>query len=451
MRTPRETRDALPGTDDLAAMVRAAAQPLHGPADLDPLMERIGDARLVLLGEASHGTSEYYTWRAALSRRLIREKGFSFVAVEGDWPDCYRVNRYVKGYEDSGESAYEVLHAFDRWPTWMWANREVEEFTEWLRRRNFILPEERKVGFYGLDVYSLWDSLRAVLEYLEDADGGAVEAARAALRCFEPFGGDVQDYAWHTMMVPDACEDDVVELLRALRGAAPQFQNDGRESYFDAEQNAFVAKNAERYYRAMVRSNASSWNVRDEHMADTLDRLLAHHGPDARAIVWEHNTHIGDSRHTDMARAGMHNIGRLARERHERDGAVLVGFGGYRGSVIAGRAWNAPMERMPVPEAIPGSWEDVMRRAAMANGSGSGAMLLMLEDLRNSEVATQARGHRAIGVVYDPDHERGNYVPSSLPWRYDAFLFFENTRALRPIHMEPKDDGEVPETYPSAV
>src|SRR5215218_11022046 len=284
--------------------------PLREPEDLDPLLERIGDARCVLLGEASHGTSEYYAWRARISERLIREKGFSFIAVEGDWPDCYEVNRYVKGYPDSGRNAREVLRTFERWPTWMWANEEVVSLAEMLRGHNEGLPEGRKVGFYGLDVYSLTESMDEIISYLERADPDAVPAARRAYRCFEPYGEDAREYARATAFVPTSCEEEVVSLLSELRGTVARYE-DGPETRFAAEQNALVVKNAEAYYRTMVRGGAASWNVRDRHMAETLERLIEHHGPGAKGIVWEHNTHIGDARHTDMARSGMVNVGQL--------------------------------------------------------------------------------------------------------------------------------------------
>jgi len=438
--------EEAPATARLYAQVQALARPLRGPEDLDPLLERIGEARYVLLGEASHGTAEFYTWRATLSQRLIREKGFSFIAVEGDWPDCYRVNRYVKDSPEAGESAGEVLHAFERWPTWMWANEEVVALAEWLRRHNEGRPEEKKAGFYGLDVYSLWESLYAVMSYLQRADPAALPAAWRAFRCFEPYGEDAQEYAQATRFVPNSCEDEVIELLTRLRHESPAHPTDGREPYFEAEQNALVLKNAEAYYRTMMRGGPDSWNVRDRHMAETLDRLMAHHGPDARAIVWEHNTHIGDARFTDMAEDGMVNVGQLVRERHGGEGVVLVGFGSYRGSVIAGRRWEAPMGPMPVPPARKGSWEHVLHRA------GAEDKLLLLADADPTREWLQPRGHRAIGVVYKPEHEYyGNYVPTVLPRRYDAFLFLDETQALHPLHVPARAEGEVPETFPSGV
>src|SRR5690349_2725459 len=438
-------RDADDSTETLEAYVRRTARPLSAPSDLDPLLDRIGDARFVLLGEASHGTSEFYTWRAELSKRLITERGFNFIAVEGDWPDCYRVNRYLKGMSQAGRDAESVLHTFERWPTWMWANREMVALTEWLRRHNDSAADARKVGFYGLDVYSLWDSMRVVTEYLTRLDPALAASARRAYNCFEPYAEDVQDYARATALVPTSCEDEAVAVLRALRARAPEFRADGREGFFNAEQNALVAQNAELYYRTMVRGGPSSWNVRDQHMVETLERLMAHHGPTARAIVWEHNTHIGDARFTDMARARMVNVGQLVRQAHDREGVMLVGFGTHRGTVIAADEWGEPMERMPVPAARTGSFEDVMHDAAV----GDALLLFNGTDDGGVPGLDQPLGHRAIGVVYDPSAERwGNYVPTIVPRRYDAFLFVEETRALSPLHL-PVRVGEVPETFPS--
>ncbi|HJR81881.1 MAG TPA: erythromycin esterase family protein [Anaerolineales bacterium] len=427
---------------NLVEEVRQFAHPLKTVEDLDPLIEQIGEARFVLLGEASHGTSEYYQWRARLSSRLIAEMGFNFVAVEGDWPDCYRVNRYVKGYPDAGDSARDVLHAFRRWPTWMWANWEIVAFAEWMRR--FNKNRSKTAGFYGLDVYSLWESMESILTYLEKKDPQAVQTARQAYQCFEPFGEDPQSYAWNTRMVPDDCEDEVIDLLLEMQRRAGRYNGDP-EAGFNAEQNALVIKNAEKYYRAMVRTDSGLWNVRDQHMMETLNRLMDFHGPNAKGIVWAHNTHIGDARYTDMARAGMFNIGQLAREGHQNEGVILVGFGSYYGSVIAGDSWGAPMERMTVPEGRMGSWEDILHQANKAD------QLLIFDPDRVSDEFRKPRGHRAIGVVYHPEFEsRGNYVPTVLPKRYDAFLFMDETEALHPLHIRPEEVNP-PDTYPWGV
>lgn len=437
---PADTIEAL------AAQSERLARPLDTDRDLDPLMARIGNARYVLLGEASHGTSEYYTWRARLSQRLIREKGFSFLAVEGDWPDCYCINRYIKNYPECGKSGFETLKTFSRWPTWMWANREIETLMEWLREFNTDRPPERKVGFYGLDVYSLWDSLDAVMEYLREHDGSALEAAKKAFHCFEPFHDDAQHYAYASALVPELCEKDVLDMLNALRREPPSGNAEDREARFVAEQNALVVKNAEAYYRAMIRGGPSSWNLRDRHMVETLNRLMQWHGPEAKAILWAHNTHVGDARATDMAEEGMTNIGQMVREQHAQDEVCVVGFGSHRGGVIAGYEWGAPMRQMRVPEARAGSWEDVLHRARPAD------KLLLFSDLTGASRFHGERGHRAIGVVYHPEYERrGNYVPTILPQRYDAFLFLDETEALHPLHIPVEEEAEPPETFPWSV
>ena len=428
--------------------LKSLAQPLADSADLDRLLDRIGDSRFVLLGEASHGTSEFYTWRAELTKRLIAEKGFTIIGVEGDWPDCYRVNRYVKWRPDSGVNAEAVLHAFDRWPTWMWANREVAAFAEWLRDFNAQRGDPAKAGFYGLDVYSLWDSMREVISYLNRVDPSAVPTAKRAYNCFEPFAEDEQAYARATALVPTSCEEEAVAVLAKLRAKAASYVEDGKEGFFNAEQNALIARNAERYYRAMVRGGPSSWNVRDHHMVETLERLIAHHGPTCKAVVWEHNTHVGDARFTDMAQSGMVNVGQLVRQQRGQDGVVIVGFGTHRGTVIAATEWGEPMERMRVPPAQPGSFEDILERSTV------GDSLIIFEDREDGGVPglDQPIGHRAIGVVYDPDHERwGNYVPTIVPGRYDAFIYIEESRALDPLHMPVRIDGDAPETYPTGM
>src|ERR671931_538591 len=315
---------------------------LENPIDLDPLFEETGkdNVRYVLLGEASHGTSEFYSWRAEITKRLISEQKFSFIAVEGDWPDCYNVNRYVKGMSNSkanhsgNSNAYNVLYTFNRWPTWMWANREIVDLVEWIRKHNEKLPEEQRVGFYGLDVYSLWESMESVIKYLKKVDPDAIKAAIEAYLCFEPYAQNVEDYARATAFVPESCEDEVIDMLIDLRSKASQYKTDGlgrREEYFNAEQNAIVTKNAELYYRKMIQGGTATWNIRDTHMTDTLKRLMEFHGKDdsSKSIVWAHNTHVGDARQTDMADAKMVNIGQLVREYASEKKVILVGFGTY--------------------------------------------------------------------------------------------------------------------------
>ncbi|WP_084958916.1 erythromycin esterase family protein [Thermoactinospora rubra] len=418
--------------------VTRVALPLESEADLDPLLDRVGAARYVLIGEASHGTHDFYTWRAALTRRLIQEKGFRFVGVEGDWPDCRRVHAAVTGAGDPVEAPFEALYGFARWPTFMWANEEVAAFARWLRRWNDARPPERRCGFHGLDVYSLWDSLRAIRRYALTHLPEHADTVLRALHCFEAYGHDPQQYGMLARLLPDTCEDEVVELLATLAERAPR-----DEAGLAVRQNAEVVAGAERYYRTMVRGGPESWNIRDIHMADTLDRLAGFYGPDSRGVVWAHNTHVGDARFTDMAAAGMTNLGQLARERHHDD-AVLVGFGTHRGTVIAAGRWGAPARVMEVPPARPGSLE------ALLHDSGPEQALFVFGDKR-APWYDQTMGHRAIGVVYHPERERyGNYVPTVAGRRYDAFLWLDRTEALRPLHGEPPEDAEY-ETFPAAV
>jgi erythromycin esterase len=428
--------------DATTEVITRLVRPLRTPEDLDPLLERIGGARIVLLGEASHGTHEYYTWRALLTRRLIAEQGFSFVGVEGDWPDCYRVNCSVT-LASTAEDPREVLRSYERWPTWMWANEEVAEFTRWLRSYNAERPPERRAGFYGLDVYSLWESLRAILDYLRQHESDQVESAVAAFRCFEPYAENPQAYAVATRLVPNSCEKAVIAMLAQLRTAAETDGAADRDASFNAEQNARVAAGAEAYYRAMIRGGPDAWNVRDQHMADTLDRLLGHHGDGAKAVVWEHNTHVGDARYTDMSEAGMVNVGQLVRERHGEANVAIVGFGSHHGSVIAADSWGAPMQWMSLPPARRGSVEDLLHTCAQAS-----ALFVFPPELPQWLAAE--RDHRAVGVVYHPGAERwGNYVPTVLGRRYDSFCWFDESRALAPLHAAHPTGAEM-EAYPDA-
>ncbi|MFD0695070.1 erythromycin esterase family protein [Paenibacillus sp. GCM10027628] len=402
---------------------------LNSIDDLDVLVEAIGDKKYVLLGEATHGTSEFYKLRMELSRKLIEMKGFSFIAVEGDWPSCYEVNRYVKHYQHAKTDALEVLTDFNRWPTWMWANEEICDLVDWLKQHNAEKPVDQRVGFYGLDVYSLWESLEEIERYLqENGTAEQLNLARRAFECFEPYEKEGQFYGVSAAFYGESCKDDVVKLLGALHANRVRYDQD-REAALSAELNALVAVNAEDYYRTMVRHDADSWNIRDRHMTEALRRLVSFHGPDAKVIVWEHNTHIGDARATDMIEDGMVNVGQLVREAHGEADVFAIGFGTYRGTVIAAKAWGAPMATMQVPAAVPGSWEELLHRA----GAHDQILLLRKEDpLFGHEVL----GHRAIGVVYRPSYERGNYVPSVMARRYDAFVHVDESHALRPLTIE---------------
>lgn len=406
--------------------IRKHAQPFVKEESLKMLIDRVGDAKYVLLGEASHGTSEFYTVRAELSKRLITEKGFRFIAVEGDWPSCYTLNRYVKGYSDAGVEAREALKDFNRWPAWMWANREILELVEWLRQYNEDKPDHAKVGFYGIDVYSLWESMSEIVKYLDTKDSADLELAKRAFECFEPFGRDEQSYGASASLFGEGCEDEVIALLRQLQDKWKDVHPQDQENALSAELNALAVKGAEAYYRTMIRHDAESWNIRDRHMVEALEKLMEFHGEAARTLVWEHNTHIGDARATDMADDGMINVGQLLREKHGSD-VYAIGFGTYQGTVIAGMTWGAQPEEMNVPPAIVNSWEELLHR------DGAEDKLLLFDKSENVLDETLI-GHRAIGVVYHPERERGNYVPTIISKRYDAFIYIDETKALTPIY-----------------
>ncbi|WP_210481293.1 erythromycin esterase family protein [Naasia sp. SYSU D00948] len=425
--------------DQLLDEIRSLARPLTDAGSLDPLIGAVEGATIVAVGEASHGTSEFYSWRCTVSRRLLEEGGFSWIAVEGDWPDCWRLNRWVRGVDQEPGDARTLLQGYSPWPAWMWANEDVALFLDWLRRENSGRPPLRRIGFYGLDVYSLWDSLRQVRAWAETAAPAVLPAASRALQCLEPYGEDPHEYAWSTRVVPGSCEPQLLQLLREVRVHALERSADPEA--FSALQNAEVAVSAERYYRAMVRGGSESWNLRDTAMAETVDRIADRLHPGSRGLVWAHNTHIGDARATDMAAEGMLNLGELLRRRRGDADVRLVGFACSSGTVTAASSWGEPAERMPVPPARRGSHEDLLHRAL-----GEPALLLF-PDRRDSLWLGSERGHRAIGVVYDARSEYGNYVPTRMGARYDALLWLEETHALTVIPT--RAGGPEYETEPS--
>lgn len=416
---------------EMLQSIRSLAKPLNSDQTMQQLTGLAGRAKYVLLGESSHGTSEFYTIRAELTKRLITDQGFRFIAVEGDWPSCYTLNRYIKGYSGAGTHAAEALRDFNRWPTWMWANREIMELAEWLREYNQSKEDKDKVGFYGIDVYSLWESMDEILKYLTTQDGAELEAAKAAFACFEPFGREEQSYGISASLYGEGCEAEVIHLLRMLQDRWKNAHPKDQENALSLELNAMAVKGAEDYYRTMIRHDSESWNIRDKHMVAALEKLMEFHGEQASVVVWEHNTHVGDARATDMAEEGMVNVGQLLREKHG-DQVYAIGLGTYEGTVIAGRAWGAPLQEMRVPKAIQGSWEELLHR------DSSGDKLLIFNQEDAVAVLNQNKvGHRAIGVVYHPDWEQGNYVPTLVAKRYDAFIYMERTKALSPLTVDP--------------
>jgi erythromycin esterase-like protein len=440
--------------DVLTSAIRHAARRLRGAADdYDPLMDLIGDARFVLIGEASHGTHEFYRERAQITKRLIREKGFNSIAVEADWPDAYRVNRYVRGRSDDPD-AIDALGGFQRFPAWMWRNADVLDFVGWLREHNDSAgPGMPRVGFYGLDLYSLHASMTAVINYLAKVDPEAAARARHRYACFELYGDDPQAYGFAAgFELGRTCENEVVtQLVDLRRNAAEYALRDGRiaeDDYFYTEQNARLVRDAERYYRTMYRGEVSSWNLRDRHMADTLDALVEFidraRAP-AKVVVWAHNSHLGDARATQMGTRGEWNVGQLVRQKYGDD-SILVGLTTYHGTVTAASNWDAPAERKRVRPALPASYE------ALFHVDGPQRFFLQL---RRGGLAglDQPRLERAIGVIYRPETERAShYFHACLPAQFDAVLHFDRTRAVEPLERTAVwDRGEVPGTFPSGV
>ena len=421
---------------EIVSAIRPALHPLSGAAqDLDPLLDLIGGAHFVLIGEASHGTHEFYSIRAKITRRLIREKGFNAVAVEADWPDAYRINRYVRA--TSGDrDAIDALGDFKRFPAWMWRNADVLDFVGWLRDHNDAAS--RKVGFYGVDLYSLYTSMAAVIEYLDKVDPEAARRARYRYGCFEHAGEDPQSYGYAASFgLTPTCEREVVQQLVELRR---NFAGD--DDAFYAEQNARLVLNAERYYRSMFTGRVSSWNLRDQHMAETIE-ALAKHLRDAKIVVWEHNSHLGDARATRMGREGELNVGQLIREKHGDD-ARLIGFTTYHGTVTAASEWDGPAEHKRVRPGLRGSYEALFHDVGVTD---------FLLPLRGNAALEEERLERAIGVIYMPATERmSHYFEASLARQFDAVIHIDETRAVEPLErFEREHTREVPETYPSAL
>ena len=412
-----------------AQNITEKAKLLENASSLDALISVAGDKKLVLLGEASHGTHEYYVWRDIISRRLIEEHNFNFIAVEGDFASLYKLNQYVKNGEGAEKSAREVLIKLNRWPTWMWANEEVVALAEWLRKHNDTLPQDKKVGFYGMDVYDEWHSKEMVLDILKKTDETSYYYAKQQYNCFNPHKGESWKYANAVKAGKPNCAaatDRVVEYIRNNREVLKELSDD---TYFYLFQNAIVVHNAEEFYRESVASkDAVSWNSRVFHMRETVGDLLALYGEDSKGVVWAHNTHIGDASFTSMRHSGEKNIGQLKRESLGKENVFLVGFSSYKGKVIAGSSWGSRMEEMTIPKAIKNSVETKLKN------TGLEAFYLIFDEEDRKEENLEAIGHRAIGVVYNPEYDRRQFVPTIVPMRYDALLFFKETTALKPLH-----------------
>jgi erythromycin esterase-like protein len=438
---------------EVSEAVRAIARPIHGEDELDRLAELVANKRLVLLGEASHGTHEFYDLRAALTRRLVSEHGFKAVAVEGDWPDALRTDHYIRGLGDD-EDAEAALSAFERFPRWMWRNADVAALLDWLRVVNRTIPERERVGFYGIDLYSLHASMRAVIAYLDDNDREAAARARERYACFDHVQVDPQQYGLQAHLgIGPKCETEVVAQLAEMqrRKLARSGRTPTGDAWFHAIQQAHVVRNAEAYYRTMFAGRSASWNLRDTHMADTVDMLAHHLGVDepAKLIVWAHNSHVGDARATEMGDDGQITLGQILRQRHPGETA-LVGFTTHAGMVIAADDWEEPARIMSVRPARADSWEALFHEAGLPRSYVTSA------DLLRTIGPGVERLQRAIGVVYRPATERAShYLHARLADELDIVIHVDTTRALVPLdRLDSQDhtpEHELPETYPSGV
>lgn len=434
---------------DLPRAIAAAAEPLPDPRDaaFGNAFDRYASSRVVLLGEASHGTSEFYRARAAITRRLIEAHGCTIVALEADWPDAATLDRSVRpptlAARETGEPA------FRRFPTWMWRNVEVAAFVAWLREHNRSVAPERRVGLYGLDLYNLAASMRAVIDYLDDVDPAAAQIARRRYGCLEPWRNEPADYGRAALDPGYArCEDAVVRMLVDLQARRPQYAAHDGERFLDATANARLVQSAEAYYRAMYRGAADSWNLRDRHMFDTLREVVEARGAGAKAVVWAHNSHIGDARETAMGRLhGELNIGQLCRQHYGEDDTALIGMGTHAGTVAAASDWDAPMQVMDVRPSLDESCERIVHDSGVGRGLVD---LRRLADPDLREALLQPRLERFIGVIYRPDTERwSHYAQCSLARQLDAYLWFDQTRAVTPLSAEPATGED--DTYPFAL
>ncbi len=441
-------------------LARAAIPLGKGSDGYDALLGVIGDARVVLIGEASHGTHEFYAERAAITQRLIAERGFAAVCIEGDWPDAHRAHEFVQGFSDD-RTPDAALSGFTRFPTWMWANVVVRDFVAWLREHNLRRAPVERAGFYGLDLYSMFTSMHSVLEYLALVDPDAARRARQRYACFDHFDEDSQSYGYAVAaQMAEPCEQEAVRQLVDLRVHERHYlQQDGRPArdlFFSAEQNARLVANAEHYYRSMYRGRASSWNLRDKHMADTMDAVLEHletTGRAAKVVVWAHNSHIGDARFTDMKRRGELNLGQLARERHG-DAARLIGFSTHTGTVTAAHDWDEPGLRRQVRPSLEGSWERSFHEAAARMGADR-FFVRLRDDAATTNALSEWRLQRAIGVIYRPESERAShYYDVQLGREFDAIIHIDTTSALRALDPDEhwaRGVHEPAETFPTGL
>jgi len=417
--------------------------PISNLDSLDKLIEHIGDKKIVMLGEATHGSSEFYKLRANISNRLIEDHQFSFIAAESDWPAAQKLHRYIQ--DGTGISSKKIMEKFHRWPTWMWANEETSSFIEHSRIA-------QKIGFYGLDIYSLYESIDIVINFLKTVDPFLAKIVKDRYSCFDPFINNEIAYTKSLLQFPKGCTEEVISNLESILKIHLS-NKEINETLLDAKQNAKIVVNAENYYRSMLRGDEVSWNIRDSHMLETLDFIFEKNkkiGRSNKAIIWAHNTHIGDYRATNMHASGYINLGGLARINYGEDNVSLIGFGTYEGTVRAAKSWGGKEEEMLVPAANKGSFEYFFHEALKIRGIKSG-YILFNKELQSSPLSS-IYGHRAIGVVYDPKHEnKSSYVPTSLSKRYDAFIFIDKTTALHSLSSISSGLGKIPDTWPAGM
>ena len=444
-RRPRMIQTRPRVSETLPSLIARRAESFDKPedVDLDPLLQRIGDARVVLIGEASHGTSEFYRMRAHITRRLIEEKNFNIVAVEADWPDAARIDQYVR-HRDVPATDWS---AFARFPTWMWRNEEVREFVDWLHEHNKVKAYGSRCGFYGLDLYSLYTSVRETIDYLENIDPDLAMVARHRYGCLSPWEADPAAYG-HAALTGAyrGCEKDVTRMLVDLHANRQEYTLQDGERFLDAAQNAYLVANAERYYRIMYYGSRASWNLRDSHMFETLQTVMTYNGDRSKAVVWAHNSHVGDASATEMSARGEHNIGELCRKGFGTQ-SYHIGFGTDHGTVAAASAWDGPMEIMNVQPAHPQSYERLFHL------TGTSGLILPMRAGHELDVTLELatrRLERAIGVIYRPETElASHYFEAQLPRQFDEYIWIDETRAIAPL--ETGQIQGMPDTYPFGV
>lgn len=397
--------------------------------DLDVLINEIGNAKIVLLGEASHGTSEFYTWRAAISKRLIQEKGFNFIAVEGDWTDSYKVNNFIKGEKKDSAEAVSILKEYNRWPTWLWANYETVSLTTWLNNYNQHLSLKQKIGFYGLDVFNIAEAAAEIKPYLSPFDTASTNAVNNFLQCFKTYANDEQKYPASLSIMSNGCGAQSKALLQKIKQSSYSATD---ETIFAMQQNAQVAYDGEMYLRTSKNNAVDAWNLRDDHMVQIITNLLNLYGSNAKAIIWAHNNHVGYAEYATMHWTGKTNVGQLLKNKYGKENVFSIGFGTYNGTVIAAEKWGAAYKITQLANADDSSWEQKMHQL---NGDNK---IILSKDIRNYPNMLRWISQVAVGVLYHPFQKSGTYSLSVVPNRYDAYIFIDHTNALHPIEVPVK-------------